>query len=98
MFIGRIVNIAVTTLLFYFCVGKEKWRLNIFEMEIIGIAGLVKGAVPFALITTISYTDSTNKVNTKMLKSTIICIVFISSLFFNGLIPMFIKYNTKKMK
>lgn len=67
-------------------------------MEIIGIAGLVKGAVPFALISTISYTDSTNKVNTKMLKSTIICIVFISSLFFNGLIPMFIKYNTKKMK
>lgn len=33
-----------------------------------------------------------------MLKSTIICIVFISSLFFNGLIPMFIKYNSRVMK
>ena len=98
LFLGRTVNIVVTTLLFYFCVGKDKWRLNVYEMEIISIAGLVKGAVPFALISTISYTDSTNKVNTMMLKSTIICIVFITSLFFNGLIPMFIKYNTKVMK
>lgn len=28
MFLGRIVNIYVTTLLFYFCVGTKKWRLN----------------------------------------------------------------------
>lgn len=30
LFLGRTVNIVVTTLLFYFCVGKNKWRLNIY--------------------------------------------------------------------
>jgi NhaP-type Na+/H+ or K+/H+ antiporter len=54
MFLGRFVNIAVTTLLFYFCVGKDKWRLNIYELQIITFAGVVRGAVPFALIGTIS--------------------------------------------
>lgn len=25
---GRLANIGLTSLLFYFCVGKRKWRLN----------------------------------------------------------------------
>ena len=93
--VGRGVNIGLTTLLFYFCVGKKKWRVNNYELEIIGVSGMVKGAVPYALMTTLAL-NSSNMVAT--LKSTVIAIVFISSLFLNGLVPMFIHWRLKIMK
>ena len=101
VFLGRFVNIAVTTLLFYFCVGKKKWRLNIYELQIITFSGIVRGAVPFALISTVvpgSNATQLTRTNVAMLKSTVIFIVFVSSMFFNGIIPMFIKWRTRVMK
>ena len=62
------------------------------------VSGLVKGAVPFALISTLQYSATSSKVTTLMLKTTVIAIVFITSLLFNGLIPMFIKWRTGVMK
>jgi hypothetical protein len=38
------------TLLGYLVVGRDKWRLNVYEYQILVASGLVKGAIPFALI------------------------------------------------
>jgi hypothetical protein len=38
------------TLIGYFVVGPDKWRLNVYEYQILVLSGLVKGSIPFALI------------------------------------------------
>ena len=55
LIVGRFVNIGITTLMFYFCVGKKNWRLNIYELQIIFVCGIVKGAVPFALVSSLEF-------------------------------------------
>jgi len=48
--IARFINIYLMTLLGYLVVGRDKWRLNVYEYQILVASGLVKGAIPFALI------------------------------------------------
>jgi len=50
IFIARLINVYLLSLIGYCIVGKDKWRLNHYEYQIIFVSGLVKGAVPFALI------------------------------------------------
>ena len=97
IFFARFINIALTSLLFYPCC-KNNWRVNYYELEIIGVSGLVKGAVPFALITSLSISSMSTLRTMVMLKSSVIAIVFLTSVFFNGLIPMFITWKMRVIK
>jgi len=45
--------------------GKEKWRLNRYEMGIIWFAGLIRGSIAFALIAKL---PDTGKIYIKFLK------------------------------
>jgi NhaP-type Na+/H+ or K+/H+ antiporter len=92
LFIGRFLNIYLMSLIGYLIIGKKKWRLNIYEYFILYVSGLVKGAVPFALVLILpqNSTPQTNCVQTS-----IVFIVYISSLFFNTILPKFLKIQLR---
>lgn len=80
---ARAANVFLVALIGWLFSDKKKWRLNIYELCIIYLAGLAHGAVPFALIVTIP--QSTPASNCAQLN--IISVVLITSLFFNMFIP-----------
>lgn len=92
LFVGRFFNIYLMSVIGYLILKKNKWRLNVYEYFILYASGLVKGAVPFALVLILpqSSTPGTNCVQTS-----VVFIVYISSLFFNTLLPRFLKYELK---
>ena len=98
--IARFFNIIFINYLFRLCKGKDNWRLNLYELQIIFVSGLVKGAVPFALTTSILITIQSNNISvtTLIIKSSIIMIVFSTSLILNMVIPMFVRNRLKVMK
>lgn len=91
MFVARFVNIYMVTWMFRPCKGESKWRLNSYELQIIYASGMVKGAVPFALITSTTLIGQTNSVTSLMIKSTVIVLVFFTSVFFNAILPVLIR-------
>jgi hypothetical protein len=56
--------------------------------------------VPFALITSTSFFNNShgNQVTNMMIKSTVIVLVFGTSVFFNSVLPMFIRNRKERMK
>lgn len=98
LFVARMVNIYLVTVLFRPCRGKERWRLNRYELQMVFAAGLVKGAVPFALTTSTVLIETPVKVTSLIVKSTVIIIVLFSTLVVNGLLPAFIRNRLKMIK
>lgn len=96
--LARIVNVYLVSALFLACKGKSRWRLNRYELQILFAAGLVKGAVPFALTTSTALIETPVKVTSLIIKSTVIIIVLFSSLVINGLLPAFIRNRLKMIK
>ncbi|KAL4429123.1 hypothetical protein ABPG74_015151 [Tetrahymena malaccensis] len=88
--VARLGCIYFTSAIAYVFMGK-KWDLNKYELFIIWFAGLIRGAVAFALIITIQ--GSLNPVIT----STILFIVFFTTVFLGGFMSSFIKYFTGLM-
>ena len=97
MIIGRIINILFISFIAYLIIGKEKWRLNIYELEIIFFSGFVKGGVPFALMLTIPFNNN-NLLSTTSMIITMTYIVFFTSLFVNSLLPKIIRNRLKKIR
>jgi len=98
LFIARIINIYLVSILFMPCRGKQRWRLNRYELQILFASGLVKGAVPFALTTSTVLIQIPVKVTSLIFKSTVIIIVLFSSLVINGILPAFIRNRLRMMK
>lgn len=98
LFIARLVNIYLMSVIFRPCRGKERWRINRYELQILLAAGLVKGAVPFALTTSTALIEQPVKVTSLIIKSTVIIIVLFSSLIINGLLPTFIRNRLRMIK
>lgn len=102
LFIGRAVNVYLMSWLGYFIVGKEKWKLNIYEYFIIFLMGLIHGAVPFALSVTIPFLAATSKnpavPSTNCVQLNIIFVVVISSLIFNTFVPKLIRIMLAKIR
>jgi len=98
LFIARIINIYLVSILFRPCRGKTRWRLNRYELQILFAAGLVKGAVPFALTTSTVLIETPVKVTSLIIKSTVIIIVLFSSLVINGILPTFIRNRLRMIK
>lgn len=88
LFVGRVVNIYFTSLLGYLIIGKEKWKLNIYEYFIIFLMGLIHGAVPFALSVTLPFITLPS---TNCTQLNIIFVVVISSVIFNIFVPKLIR-------
>ena len=102
LFIGRAVNVYLMSWLGYFIVGKEKWKLNIYEYFIIFLMGLIHGAVPFALSVTIPFLAATSKnpavPSTNCVQLNIIFVVVISCLIFNTFVPKLIRIMLAKIR
>jgi len=102
LFMGRAVNVYLMSWLGYFIVGKEKWKLNIYEYFIIFLTGLIHGAVPFALSVTIPFLAATPTTpampSTNCVQLNIIFVVVISCLIFNTFVPKLIRIMLAKIR
>ena len=102
LFMGRAVNVYLMSWLGYFIVGKEKWKLNIYEYFIIFLTGLIHGAVPFALSVTIPFLAATPTTpampSTNCIQLNIIFVVVISCLIFNTFVPKLIRIMLAKIR
>lgn len=81
-----------------FILGKNKWRITLYECEILFVSGLARGAVPFALILTTPITQGSSQIAAESMINTVVIIVFITSLFFNSIMPKIIRNRLKKLK
>lgn len=88
LLLGRVVNIYFASLLGYWLVGKQKWKLNVYEYFIIFLMGLIHGAVPFALSVTLPFITLPS---TNCAQLNIIFVVVISSVLFNVFVPRLIR-------
>ncbi|KAL4472289.1 hypothetical protein ABPG72_011650 [Tetrahymena utriculariae] len=88
--VARLGCIYFTSAIACLFMGK-KWDLNKYELFIIWFAGLIRGAVAFALIITIQSTLN------PVITSTILFIVFFTTVFLGGFMSSFIKYFTGLM-
>lgn len=100
--VGRFANIFLVTLASYFVVGKKNWRLNFYEYQILFFSGLVKGAVPFAIITTMPALPLADPTPTAVqvtgcIKNNIVIIVFVTSLFLNSILPKILRSRVAKI-
>jgi NhaP-type Na+/H+ or K+/H+ antiporter len=98
LFIARFVNVFIVTWMFRPCKSKDKWRVNAYELQIIYASGLVKGAVPFALITSTTLIAQSNKTTSLMIKASVIMLVFFTSILINAVLPVFIRNRIHKIK
>lgn len=95
LLVARFINIYLLTLIGYLIIGSKKWKLNVYEYQIMTVSGLVKGAVPFALILTLP--TGQFHFSTTCVQNTVIVIVFLSSLFLNSMMPKLIRNRLNKI-
>ena len=101
--ISRFFNIYFISLFSYLIVGKEKWRLNYYEYQIVFVSGLVKGAVPFALIlscpilSTGTKTATATNIVTSSMQISVVCVVYLGSLIWNSLLPKVLRNRRNKI-
>jgi uncharacterized protein involved in response to NO len=83
------------TLIGYLIVGHDKWRLNGYEYQILAASGLVKGAIPFALILTLP--KANHRFSTTSIQNAVILVVFFTSLILNSILPKFLRNRLNKI-
>lgn len=91
LIIGRTINVLLVV-----GIGKlasKKFNINKYEVFILIISGLVKGATPFALFSSVSLGGNTaySKNEGMVLKTTVILVIIVTSIFLNSLIPKIYK-------
>ncbi len=91
LIIGRTVNVLIVVGL-----GKlftKKFDINKEEIFILIISGLVKGAAPFALFSSAKLGGNSEYSRNEgmVLKTTVISVIIITSIFLNSLIPKLYK-------
>lgn len=76
-------------------------RMNIHneELHIVFVSGLVRGAVPFVLFSSVTFTEDSrySKNEGIVLKTTIIFIITFTSVVINSIIPCFFKKRLRKL-
>lgn len=95
LLLARLINIYLMSLIGFLIVGKEKWRLNFYEYEILIVSGLVKGAIPFALVLAMPTTE--HRFTTTCVQNAVITIVFLTSLFLNSMLPKILRNRLGKI-
>ena len=95
LLIGRIINIYLMSGIGYLIIGKNKWKVNIYEYVILYLMGMIHGAVPFALSVTLPFITLSS---TNCVQINIILVVVISCLFFNSFMPKIIRLMLKEIR
>ncbi len=95
LLLGRALNTYLMSLIGYWIVGKEKWKLNKYEYFILFLMGLIHGAVPFALSVTLPFPTSSS---TNCIQLNIVFIVVVSCLIYHIFVPKLIRIMVKKIK
>jgi NhaP-type Na+/H+ or K+/H+ antiporter len=97
LLIGRTINILLVVGLVKLC--SKKFQINRYEVFILIISGLVKGATPFALFSSVKLGGNSQYARNEgmVLKTTIIMIIIASSIFLNSLIPKIYKNSLEKL-
>lgn len=78
---------------------KKKMGIHNEELHIIFLSGLVRGAVPFVLFSSVTFTEDSrySKNEGIVLKTTIIFVITFTSVVINSIIPYFFKRRLKKL-
>ncbi|KAL4499898.1 hypothetical protein ABPG72_015247 [Tetrahymena utriculariae] len=96
-FFARFVSVFVVSWIFMLIKGKQKWRLNRYEMGIIWFAGIIRGAIAFALIQNVPQ-DESNPQATQVIQSTTLFIVILTTIILGGLMPIYINVMLKQIQ
>jgi hypothetical protein len=77
---------------------RKSWKVNIYELGIIWFAGVIRGSVAFALILTVDepHDDPHVRREVQIIKSSVLFIVFITTIVLGALMPGFIKCSLNR--
>jgi len=97
--VARFVNIYVLGWLGR-KIGKNKFTFGKEEMHILFLGGIVRGAIPFVLFSSVSFSNNNKYVKNQglVLKTTVIFVIIFTSVILNTIIPIFYKKRVKKLK
>ena len=77
---------------------KKKWDVSFYELLIITVAGIIRGSVAFALILTLDKKDSPDEQAISTVQSSVMLMVFITTLSLGAVMPSFITGCLKRDK
>ena len=84
--------IALFGLSFLVKLCYKKWHVTWWELLIVTVAGIIRGSVAFALILTIEPGESPEEEKAvNIVKSSVLILVFITTIFLGAVMPAFIK-------
>lgn len=75
----------------------KKWNVSFYELLIITVAGIIRGSVAFALILTLKKEEEGDK-SVSIVQSSVMLMVFITTLSLGAAMPSFITGCLKKDK
>lgn len=96
--IARFVSVFVLSGIVYFLFMRKSWKVNIYELGIIWFAGIIRGSVAFALILTLdeNVDDKNIRREIQIIKSSVLFIVFITTIVLGALMPTYIKCSLNR--
>ena len=77
---------------------KKNWNVSFYELLIITVAGIIRGSVAFALILTLDKKDKANQKAISTIQSSVLLMVFITTLSLGAVMPSFITGCLKRDK
>ncbi len=95
---ARFVNIYVIGFIGRL-ISPKKFKMHNQEMHILFLGGLVRGAVPFVLFSSVTFYNDTKYAKNEgvVLKTTIIFVITFTSVILNSIIPLITKKRLKKI-
>lgn len=95
---ARFVNIYVIGFIGRL-ISPKKFKMHNQEMHILFLGGLVRGAVPFVLFSSVTFYNDTKYAKNQgvVLKTTIIFVITFTSVILNSIIPLITKKRLKKI-
>jgi NhaP-type Na+/H+ or K+/H+ antiporter len=96
LLVSRFVNVYVLGLLGRW-LSKGKFNVCNQELHILFLSGMVRGAVPFVLFSSVNFPDRYSKNEGIVLKTTIIFVIIFTSVILNSIIPYIYKRGLKKL-
>ena len=81
-------------------ISKKQFTICNEEMHVLFLGGLVRGAIPFVLFSSVTFSETNRYVRNEgmVLKTTIISVIILTSVVLNSLIPLFYKRRIKTLK
>lgn len=84
------------SILFRKIIGPKNWRLNRYEILILAMAGVFRGCVAYAQISSIE--DSHDEEGNQIMKGSVNLIIAITNLTVGAIFPYFVKWNLKQIQ